>query len=265
MKTQNVIADNIKKEFFNKSKLSIEPGTVIDSYILATATGLEDAHKEIEASKNPHIYTKLQGDDLDSTGYFVNCPRQANESDESYKYRLMNWVQSNESSNNTAINNALMNMTYASYVTYVPFTEGVGTATAYIIPKSYDENTENAAIVEVQERLRNVISPGSYVSYVIPKPLPIKFVIYIGNSSGDIELMKKNIETKVSDYINRIPIGGFLELGQINKIGINESNVNYFNVVQFYIDNKITTSLNVLQRIESKFLFDEITWWMAVK
>jgi hypothetical protein len=264
MKTFSELYEGLIAKFFNKSKLKIQPGTVIDSYMLATAESLHEAHLEIEKNKNPYLYTKLSGDDIDSEGYMFNCPRQANESDSSYLYRLMNWTQKSEASNKTAIDNALMNLTYASYALHVPLTEGVGTGTVYIIPKSYDIDTENKAIAEVQQRLSGVVSPGSYMAYVIPEAIPVKVVVYIGASNGDMNLIENNIKKKVTDYINGIAVGEFLEVGQINKIGINEPNVDYFNVVQLYIGNKETTALNILQQIESKFIFDEIIWWTAV-
>lgn len=265
MKTFSQIYDGLKKKFFDRSKLDVEPGTVIDFYMLSSSEGLYEAYQEIEANKNPHIFTKLSGEDLDNTGFGFNCPREANETDDSYKYRLMNWTQKSEASNLLAIEMALMNMKYASYVTYVPLTEGVGTATAYIIPKEYDEATINNAIAETQEKLKNVCSPGSYISYVIPKNIPIKIVAYINAEDSDINTIKNNITKKTSQYVNNIPVGDFLELGEINKIGVNEPGVNYFNVVQLYVNNNLTTSLNILQKIESKFVFDDIIWWTAVK
>lgn len=265
MKTFSQLYDGLKKKFFDKSKLDIEPGTAIDFYMLSSSEALYEAHQEIEANKNPHIFTKLSGEDLDNTGYGFNCPRTTNESDDSYKYRLMNWTQKNEASNSKAIQLALMNMQYASYVTYTPLTEGVGTATAYIIPKAYDDVTIENAIAETESRLKNVCSPGSYINYVIPKSLPVKIVAYINVDSSDATTIKENIEKKVTKYINDIPVGGFLEIGEINKIGVNESGVNYFNTVQLYVDNNVTAALSVLQKIESKFVFDNIIWWTAVE
>jgi hypothetical protein len=265
MKTFSQIYDDLKKKFFDRSKLDIEPGTVVDFYMLSSSEALYEAHQEIEANKNPHIFTKLSDEDLDNTGYGFNCPRMANEADDSYRYRLMNWTQKSEASNLTAIQLALMNMTYASYVTYTPLTEGVGTATAYIIPKTYDDATIENAIAETESRLKDVCSPGSYINYVIPNALPVKVVAYISVDSGDIVTVKDNIKKKVTQYVNNIPVGGLLEIGEINKIGVNESCVSYFNTVQLYVDNNVTAALSVLQKIESKFVFDDIIWWTAVK
>ncbi len=96
--------------------------------------------KEIEKNKNPHIFTKLEGSDIDSMGILVGCARRANEDDRTYLYRMINWNTANQTANATAIEAALTTLDYSSNVTYVPYTHGVGTATAYIIPKDLEKS-----------------------------------------------------------------------------------------------------------------------------
>ena len=43
-------------------------------------------------------------------------------------------------------------------------------------------------------------------------------------------------------------------------MGINENNVDYFNVTALLIDNVVTSDIRVLQTIDSKMLYDEIIW-----
>jgi hypothetical protein len=168
MKSLNEIYLNIRQKFYDKSNIDVAENTVVDFYTLASAGGLEEAYKEIDDSKNPHIYTNLKGSDCDSEGLLVGCSRRSGESDESYLYRMMNWTHNNEASNRIAIENALIGLTYASNATYIPYTQGVGTATVYIIPKSYDTAGMEAAISEVKSRIYNVVSPGSHIDYVVP-------------------------------------------------------------------------------------------------
>lgn len=264
MKTLSEIYESIKAKFYSKTNLDIQPGTVVDFYMLASSEAIKEAYDEIEANKTPYIFTGQSGDDLDSTGYMVNLSRMANETDENYKYRLMNWLLSMESGNVTAIEAALMNMTYASFVTYVPYTNGVGTATAYIIPKNYTDDMIANAIDETRQKLRKVTSPAAYIDYIIPSTVGIKIAASITTKSGDLDLIKNTIKTKIANYINAIPVGNYLSIGDINKIGINEANVDYFSAVQIYMNGEPISALSVLQKVESKFLFDEIIWWTAV-
>lgn len=263
MKTLKEIYTSIINKFKSKTNLDLAEGSVLDSFILASSEAIEQAHQEIENNKNPHIFTNLKGSDIDSMGMLVGCSRLPGETDDNFLYRMLNWNTSNQASNSTAIEAALQNMTYCSNVSHVPFTQGVGTATAYIIPKKLDDETIKAAIAETKERLKNVVSKTSYIEYTVPKMLPVKLVAYI-SILKDEENVKVNIENKLKNYINNIIPGEKLDVGVINKIGINETNVSYFSLSSIYINDKELQDLSIVQKLEEKFLFNEIVWNMVV-
>ena len=60
--------------------------------------------------------------------------------------------------------------------------------------------------------------------------------------------------------MNSIAPDDYLKIGDIIKIGLNESEVEYFNVVSYFIDDEEETSISKIQGLETKFLFDSITW-----
>lgn len=265
MKTFTEIYNDLVSSFKKRTKIDITPGTVLDSYLLASTQGLAEAHKEIEDSKNPHIYTNLSGNNIDKMALLINCPRYPNESDASYLYRCMNWTLNNESCNSTCIENALSNLTYASNASYVPFTQGTGTASIYIIPINYDSETKERAIEEVKNRLKHITSPDSYFQYIIAEPLQVRLIAYISiDKKYDEKAIKNNINKKVKEYINNIAIGDYLSYGAINKIGLNEQGVNFFNATHIYINGYLMSSLSTLQTINSKFLYYDITWETVV-
>lgn len=261
MKTFSEIYNSIKTKFFNKTGLDIQSGTVIDNFLIASAYELEDAHKEIANNKNPHLYTELSGNDLDKMGYGLQLQRLVGEVDDAYFFRLINWMYSAQSGNIIAIQAALTAMIYASSVIYVTKTHGASTATAYIIPVSYDGNTPENAIEETKTRLKNVVSPTAEIDYIIPNIIPIKFSIYLSTKDSNINQIQSLIESQVKTYVDSIPVGSYLELGEINKIGILTNGVEYFNVTQTYINDVESSNIEFLQTIDSKFLFSEIVWW----
>jgi hypothetical protein len=263
MPSLSEIYSNILSSFKSKTNLDIYQGSVIDKYSISVSEGLEAAYQEIEDNKNPHIYTNLSGSNIDSAGILVGCSRQNNESDSTYLYRMINWNTSNQCGNSTAIDNALINMTYASNVTYTPYTHGVATATAYIIPKSLDDATIENAIVETKERLTNVVSKTTYVEYKVPNILKVQAVVYM-SVYKDEDNIKTNINNKFETYINNLAPGELLEVGQLNKIGTDETNVSYFSISSVIIDGEELQTLSATQKLESKFVFDSITWNMVV-
>jgi hypothetical protein len=80
----------------------------------------------------------------------------------------------------------------------------------------------------------------------------------------DEDNIKTNINNKFETYINNLAPGELLEVGQLNKIGTDETNVSYFSISSVIIDGEELQTLSATQKLESKFVFDSITWNMVV-
>lgn len=259
MKTSEEVYESLKSNFENKINDTIQTGSVIDIYNKTIADECQDMYQYIEDNKNPYLFTNTFGDDLDSLGYWVNLTRLENETDEHYKYRLKDWLLTSEASNTTAISNSLLNPQYASNIQYVPYTYGSGTATCYIIPLEYEEETIQAALEEAADLLANVISPSLYVEYIVPSIRGVRLHCFL-STSGDETTIKNNIALKIQEYINGIAPGDNLSVGEIIRLGINETGVEYFNVISLYVDEEQVTDIELIQELETKFLFDTILW-----
>lgn len=265
MKTINEIYNSIKSSFFNGSKSDIQSGTVLDFLTLAVSSGVQETLNEIENNKNPYIFSRLLTDtnSLDEFGYTLNIPREAEEPNDKYFFRIINSRIINQSSNSTAIESALLNLKYSSYARYMPLTYGAGTGTVYVIPKSYDDETKKNALDEVNIKIKKAISQASYIDCKIPSTLKVDLIIYIHTEEGDLTYIKQNLFDKIKNYINSIPPGDYLEAGEINKIGINESSITYFSLDKIVINDISTNEIKILQTINEKFIVNDIVWVVA--
>ena len=239
---------------------TIKEGSMLDMFAYSIAQEDEGLYQEIENNKNPHLFTNTWGDDLDSLGYWVNLPRLDNEDDNSYKYRLKDWVYSAEASNTTAITNALLAPEYASNIDYVPKTHGCGTGTCYVIPKTYEDADITAALEEAADRIKDVVSPSLYVEYIVPTIRAVKLQCFLTTENVDAMQVRNEIETKIRNYINAIAPGDFLKIGTILRLGLAVDGTEYFNVLTCMVDEQPVTELEIVQELETKFLFDEIVW-----
>lgn len=260
VKDSDQVQADIKNRFEKETNKTFVDGSIIDLYNYAVSSEFGEAYAIIEKNKNPHIFSRLEGQELDDTGYMLNMPRESNESDSNYFYRLMNWTLSNESSNTAAIQNSVLNMKYASNVKYIPMTKGVGTGTAYIIPNSYEDDIKNAAIEEAKNKISNVATSGLEIDYIIPTLRPVKLMVYVETKNGDLDAIKTAIKSEILDYINGIAPGDYMEIGAINSIGIKTNLVTYFNTVAAYIDDKETLDTEVMQEVDTKLIFNGIEW-----
>lgn len=262
IKSFEEIYQNIKNKFFELTGVDVAPRSIIDMIMKAIADSMETIYKTIENNKKPYLFTKQQGEELDDTGYFLNCPRQEDESDENYLYRLSNWVQRNASSNRQAIEDTGKILLYSSAANYIPYTHGIGTATIYLIPSDYSESGRAMALREAQQKIGKVTSPSSIIYFEIAEPSLIKLVVYLDiKEDYDIETIKMQLKKSIEDYINNIAPGKMLQLGEINKLGLNVNGVEYFNVVQMYNNDEEVTDFEILQTLVAKFLLDEIIYW----
>ena len=75
MKTAETIHEALGTRFKARTNKEVRSGSVIDLIHAAVSEEMEDAYIEIENNKNPHIYTNMDSDSLDKTGFFVNVPR----------------------------------------------------------------------------------------------------------------------------------------------------------------------------------------------
>jgi len=258
MRTSDEIFQDIRDRF--ESKTGDTQGTVLDMYSKAVAEVDADVYEEIENNKTPHVWSKLQGKDLDATGLWVNCPRDPEESDASYRYRLMQWMLRNEASNETAIKVKLLNPQYARNIEFVAMTNGCGTGTCYVLPRHYTEENIAASLKEAKERIHEIASPTTYIDYIIPEIKAVSFSVYLKTEDGDEAALKKNITAQVREYVNSIAPKEYLSVGTVNKIGANMSHVDYFSVLALFINGEQTSKIKLLQEIETKFIFDNITW-----
>jgi hypothetical protein len=131
----------------------------------------------------------------------------------------------------------------------------------------YDKNGEVVRTVKNYEpdALEKFDADYVYVGMFASRNASVTFSdITLTTIDKDEDNIKLNLQKKMKDYINNIAPGNKLEIGHLNKIGINEPNVNYFSVSQMYIDNEEYQDIFAIQKLEDKFLFDEIIWNMVV-
>lgn len=265
MKSIIEISNDIKENFKDRSGYDIADNTVIDNFVLASSDAVHDALIEIENNKNPHLYTNLKESELDELGLLLNIPRREDEDDETYHYRMLNWRSHYETGNYTAIVDSILNLKYSANANYVPFTFGSGTGSVYIIPKEYDDETISKAIDEAKSRMENVVSPDSYVEYIIVKPISVKLIInLLTYPNSDINNIKNMIEIKLKEHINSIKPGDTLSTIDLQRIGIMQENIKYFSITNMYINNELFNDFEIVQHTKNKFILDDIEW-MVIK
>jgi uncharacterized phage protein gp47/JayE len=261
MKTMNEIHTSLNNKMESNLHGAIKRGSMLDLFNYSMSDEMEEMYEEIERAKNPHLFTNISGDELDDLGRWTNLTRRDNEDDNTYKYRLKDHEYDAEASNTIAISNALLTPQYARNIDYVPNTHGCGTGTCYIIPTTYEEDAIESALKEAKERIESIVSPSLYVEYIIPTIRAVKLNCFLQTTAGmDINAIKADIEALVLDYINDLAPRQYLKVGDIVRIGLNVTGVEYFNVMALLINEEPSSDLSIVQELETKLMYDEIIW-----
>ena len=258
MKEKEKIYNDIADRFQNTSGINMRHSPTMTFFTDSVAGVLEDVYQEIYHIKTPYIFTDTSEEDLDGIGYLVNLPRETGEGDQSYRSRLMNWNLANQASNKTAINNALTNLDYCSDAKYKEMTHGAGTGSIFIIPKDYEEKEQ--AEQEVKDKIREVVSPGMYISYIFPEVRPVDIIACLRSERGDLGFIQQRIKKEFEEYVNAIAPGDPLEVGELNSIGYDQDQVDFFSILEIRVDGQAERELAITQDIHSKFILDTVSW-----
>ena len=72
--------------------------------------------------------------------------------------------------------------------------------------------------------------------------------------------IKNELTAMIKEYVNSIAPGDYLSVGVVNRFGVNMPNVDFYNVLSLNIDGQQVSGTKVMQQIDSKFIFDNISW-----
>ena len=79
-------------------------------------------------------------------------------------------------------------------------------------------------------------------------------------ADGDDDYIKEQLRSKIETYVNGVAPKAYLSIGEINKMGVETSHVDYFQVMSLIISGQQVNQIKLMQEIETKFIFDKITW-----
>lgn len=251
IKEKNDIHNDIKKKFFSLSGIRVEPNGMIDFIMNATASMIYQIYVFVENNFTPYIYTKAKGRRLNDVGLSIGCPRNAEEEDNNYRFRVITWVKRAESGNEKAINSVLSTCLLSSCV-YKSLANGAGTANLYVITKNGVD--EDKAIEEVKSKIENIVSSGVSVRIVIPEITYISIVFKIDNNIHN-ELIKKSVEK----YINKMQIGEIVSIGDLTRIGLEYNDIEFFAVSYIKINDELVSNYSdIVQGLENKLQIKDI-------
>jgi uncharacterized phage protein gp47/JayE len=165
-------------------------------------------------------YTLSSNELLKCTNKYAISSGRPRESDDAYRYRLMNSRKARERANKIAIRLAALSVPGVADVSHVNYEQGPGTASIYIL--SFVPTTSPTLVDQVQVAIDQVAANGTRQYALAPQPLGLEFVISVNWRSGTTETAKGNtyasIRNTIERTLNGLTIGQELDLVDLAAI-----------------------------------------------
>ncbi|RMH13284.1 MAG: hypothetical protein D6698_14200 [Gammaproteobacteria bacterium] len=139
------------------------------------------------------------------------------ESDDEYRFRLVNAFSTRFSSNETAIRVAAASVPGVSRVRLIPFARGAGTFDVLLIPQG---NKLPRSTKEHAERVISTVAAYGISSEVVeptyvPISVSVRLRFAVEATEGEREAVKDRVQSAILRYIASVPAGGELVISQM--------------------------------------------------
>lgn len=202
-----------------KLGFSIDDGSVVRMFADLMAKYISDFDGILTQEHLNCFVSTASGGYLDNIGQLLDCQRLEDESDNSYRARIVNKTNSSAKANETALKLALLSEEIVEDVIIRRFSHGPGSFT--IIPIVDERTEENLQLVE--EIVNEVKSYGekTIVKYSDLKYVKLNIKLMFSNEISDNEIQKQSIansvRSAVADYINSLKIGESLIVNELTQ------------------------------------------------
>lgn len=206
-----VIYNTISDVIFNTNEVYVDvlssiPGIAgkVGSDVLTKISSLPPDYSYI--STYIHVTNPLPIDNADDK-----------ESDDNFRYKIVNQVALNAGANRTALKLAALSVSGVADILLKPYEYGVGTTGLFVISESPIVST--GLINAVQQVVTNVMSSSEEVIVTSPDYTAIELQVVLEFQGGilisDKDAICQQTKSNVIDYINNIKVGGEFIINEI--------------------------------------------------
>lgn len=250
---------NKAEKYFKEVGINITPGSIAKLFSSIINEEISEFYETLSTYHVQCFVTTATGTYLDAIGKLLNCSRREAESDDNYRYRIVNQILVGASANKTAITLAALSVNGVDSVILIPFTKGAGSFELFVVNNEGKVNDE--IISEVKQEVSKVVGYGINCSISEPKykkiNLNIKLMFKNNLKYVDKDQIIESVRKNIYQYINSLEIGKELLINQLNAIIMNTSPeiANYI-CDDFKIDDKKCIFTNQYIKANEKFIIN---------
>lgn len=235
--------------------ITTRPGGVARLLLAIISESLEEFYDTLQVSHLMSFLSTATDQGLDLLGGVLNCEREADELDETYKIRLSQQATSLEAANETAVRLATLSIPGVQDTKLTRFTHGTGSFSVFLITEGGVISEEIIGIAK--EKIRDVAAYGIRYEVYAPTLVPVSLhfkIIFVANAT-DQDLIKEQAKEKVQEYINSREISETLIFNEVieSVMGISDD-IYDMEVIHYSIKDRPVLNANQDCRWDERFI-----------
>jgi len=167
------------------------------------------------------------------------------ESDDNYRFRIINASLSAEKANETAIRISALSVPGVADAVLRPYARGIGSYDVVVIPS--DGLATDKMVSDVQNSINTVQAYGITGTAVKPSIVPVEIevrLMFVNNTSVSTQSnIKTSVRSAIGSYIVNIPLGGTFILNELRQVIMDVSPSIKDHVISCYYFRKQPTFL----------------------
>ena len=252
--------EGIQKRAIAKLKeegFSVSPGSIAKLLVSIVNSEIADLYELLQEMHSQSFISTATGEFLDAIGMLLNCYREEDETDDTYRLKITNQILNVAAANETAIRLAALSVDGVTDVYLKNYSHGAGSFTLIVQSEYYD--TSDSILLAVSNKISDVVAYGT--KYHVIKPnynkVSMTLSLILKDSVDDVAAreIKLNVKEKVKEYINSLPLGGNFIIDELTTriMNSNEDIISY-SCLNFLINNSLTAFVNQVSRWSDKFI-----------
>lgn len=233
------------------------PGAIAKLFMNIVNKNIANLYNTLTINHIRAFVTTSDGAALDAIGVLVQCFRLKDETDDNFRYRIVNQCLTLATSNETAIRLTALTVEGVTDVILKPYSMGAGSFTVIVLS---DEDVTAKGILEaVKQKLLDIHGYGIRYNVVSPTLtyVTIKQRLYLKDTLSDIEKqeIRYDVQLALTEYLSNMKIGEDIIIDKITQIIMNVSeNIIQESNMAFYINGEKALYVNQSCRWFERFI-----------
>lgn len=233
------------------------PGAIAKLFMNIVNKNIANLYNTLTVNHIRAFVTTADGGALDAIGTLVQCFRLKNETDDNFRYRIVNQCLTLATSNETAVRLTALTVDGVTNVILKPYSMGAGSFTVIVLS---DEDVTSSKILEkVKRALLDVHGYGIRYNVVSPTLtyISIKQKLYLNENLSDIEKqeIRYDVQLALTKYLSNLSIGEDIVIDKITQTIMNVSeNILQESNIAFYINGEKALYVNQSCRWFERFI-----------